>query len=289
MTLLAWMRCLTSSTLKKPALTSSQNPGSTSETMAQFLIIADKLKKAGVPLKDNMIATTDKAKGNLIKIAQREGLKTFVIPDGVGGRFSEMTPVGLLGAAVCGIDIKELIAGARYMDGLLQSENVMENMAYLDGALQYLCMENGINVSVMMPYADSLKYMSDWYAQLWAESLGKNITRDGKPVHVGQTPVKSLGVTDQHSQVQLYTEGPFDKVVTFLAVEDYGTTVEIPHGYENIPDVSFLGGAFDERAHQCRAVCYGLRAQPCGRLNKIFTLPAGQCIYHWPCCCMYWR
>ncbi len=271
--------------IKKTCFNVITKSGSTSETMAQFLIIADKLKKAGVPLKDNMIATTDQAKGNLIKIAQQEGLKTFVIPDGVGGRFSEMTPVGLLGAAVCGIDIKEMIAGARYMDGLLQSENVMENMAYLDGALQYLCMENGINVSVMMPYADTLKYMSDWYAQLWAESLGKNVTRDGKPVHVGQTPVKSLGVTDQHSQVQLYTEGPFDKVVTFLAVEDYGTTVEIPHGYENIPDVSFLGGHSMNELISAEQFATAYALNRAGRLNKTFTLPAvnaftiGQLLY----------
>lgn len=247
--------------------------GSTSETMAQFLIVADKLKQAGVPLKENMIATTDKEKGNLIKIARQEGLKTFVIPDGVGGRFSELCPVGLLGAAVCGIDIKELIAGARYMDGLLQSENIMENMAYLDGALQYLCMENGINVSVMMPYADTLKYMSDWYAQLWAESLGKNITRDGKPVNVGQTPVKALGVTDQHSQVQIYTEGPYDKVVTFLAVEDYGTTVDIPHGFENVPDVAFLGGHTMNELISAEQFATAYALNRAGRLNKTFTLP----------------
>ena len=79
----------------------------------------------------------------------------------------------------------------------------------------------------MMPYADSLKLMSDWYAQLWAESLGKNVTLHGKPVNVGQTPVKTLGVTDQHSQLQLYTEGPFDKVVTFLKVENF--RAEDPH------------------------------------------------------------
>ena len=88
--------------VKKTCFNVITKSGSTSETMAQFLIIADKLKQAGVPLKENMIATTDKEKGNLIKIARQEGLKTFIIPDGVGGRFSEMCPVGLVPAARLG-------------------------------------------------------------------------------------------------------------------------------------------------------------------------------------------
>ena len=92
------------------------------------------------------------------------------------------------------------------------------------------------------PYADSLKLMSDWYAQLWAESLGKNVTLDGKPCHTGQTPVKALGVTDQHSQLQLYTEGPFDKVITFLKVESFRAETPIPHGCDDIPTIAFLGG-----------------------------------------------
>lgn len=103
-------------------------------------------------------------------------------------------------------------------------------------------MEKGKNISVMMPYADSLKYMADWYCQLWAESLGKATDNDGNKIYAGQTPVKALGVTDQHSQVQLYREGPFDKVVTFLAVERYRTVCPIPKGCEEIPDVSFLSG-----------------------------------------------
>ena len=94
----------------------------------------------------------------------------------------------------------------------------------------------------MMPYADSLKYMADWYCQLWGESLGKAEDNDGNIVNVGQTPVKALGVTDQHSQVQLYREGPYDKVITILAVDEYRDVVGIPQGCEDIPDVNFLCG-----------------------------------------------
>ena len=217
--------------------------GATSETMAQYLIIMDILKsKLGDKAKDHMIATTSMTKGNLIKIAKEEDLKTFYIPDGVGGRFSELCPVGLLPAAVLGIDIKAMLAGAKHMDKICMNKNVLENPALISALLQVLSMEKGKNVSVMMPYADSLKYIADWYCQLWGESLGKAVDNDGKEVFVGQTPVKALGVTDQHSQVQLYREGPFDKVITLIGVKNYRTTFEISKGCEDIPDVSFLCG-----------------------------------------------
>jgi len=217
--------------------------GSTSETMAQFLIIREMLKeKLGEGYRDHIIATTDREKGNLIKIAKEEGFKTFYIPEGVGGRFSELCPVGLLPAAACGIDIEAMLAGAAYMDELCKEEDVFKNAAYMAATLQYIAMQAGKNVSVMMPYADSLKYIADWYAQLWAESLGKKYDLQGNEVFAGQTPVKALGVTDQHSQVQLYTEGPFDKVITFIGVDRYRSEVPIPRGYESIPAVSFLGG-----------------------------------------------
>ena len=217
--------------------------GATSETMAQYLIIMDILKKKyGDKANEHMIATTSSTKGNLIKIAKQEGLKTFYIPDGVGGRFSELCPVGLLPAAVVGIDIKALLAGAEYMDKLCSKNDIKKNPALLTAFLQYKSMQNGKNISVMMPYADSLKYIADWYSQLWGESLGKATDNQGNKVFVGQTPVKALGVTDQHSQVQLYREGPFDKVITLIAVENFRDTILISEGYEDIPDVAFLSG-----------------------------------------------
>jgi len=218
--------------------------GSTSETMSQLLIITNLLKRiVGENISKHMIAITDAEKGNLIKISKELGLKTFYIPGGVGGRFSELSPVGLLPAAVCGIDIDELLAGAAYMDKLCSEQtDIWKNPAYMLATLQVLAMEKGCNIGVMMPYADSLKYIADWYAQLWAESLGKAFDLNGNKVHVGQTPVKALGVTDQHSQVQLYTEGPFDKVVTFLCVDQYRQTVSIPLEYPHLKDVSFLSG-----------------------------------------------
>ena len=248
--------------------------GATSETMAQYLVISDILNKAlGDKANENIIATTDHAKGNLIKLAKQHNYKTFYIPDGVGGRFSELCPVGLLPAAVLGLDIKAMLAGAAYMDSICDKPSIAKNPALACAVLQYAAMKRGKNIGVMMPYADSLKLMADWYCQLWAESLGKNVTLDGKPCNVGQTPVKSLGVTDQHSQVQLYTEGPFDKVVTFLSVGNYRKEVVIPHGCEDIPDVSFLGGhTMNELiAAENKATAYALAKA--GRQNYTIWLP----------------
>lgn len=218
--------------------------GATSETMSQYLIISKILKdKLGDKYNKNIIATTSAEKGNLIKIAKAENFKTFYIPEGVGGRFSELCPVGLLPAAVLGIDIKGLLDGAAYADKHASSENAFENAPLMAALLQYIAMKKGKNISVMMPYADSLRYIADWYCQLWGESLGKAVDLDGKVVNVGQTPVKSLGVTDQHSQIQLYAEGPMDKVITFIAVDKFRSEIEIPQGAEEFPDVNFLCGA----------------------------------------------
>lgn len=248
--------------------------GSTSETMSQYLIIWNMLtEKFGNKAKDHMIATTSASKGNLIKLAQKENLKTFYIPDGVGGRFSELCPVGLLPAAVLGIDIKAMLEGAKYMDKLCMRKDFKSNPAMTSALLSYLSMRRGKNVSVMMPYADSLKYMADWYCQLWGESLGKEVNLQGETVNAGQTPVKSLGVTDQHSQVQLYTEGPFDKVVTFLAVDAYRGEQVISDGCENIPDVNFLcGHTMNELiTAERKATEYALTSK--GRLNRTIVLP----------------
>lgn len=248
--------------------------GATSETMAQYLIIMDILKQRyGDKAREHMIATTSSSKGNLIKIAKQEGLKTFYIPDGVGGRFSELCPVGLLPAAVVGIDIKALLAGAEFMDKLCSKKDISKNPALLTAFLQYNAIQNGKNISVMMPYADSLKYIADWYSQLWGESLGKSTDNDGNKVFVGQTPVKALGVTDQHSQVQLYREGPFDKVITLIAVENFRDTVMISNGYDDIADVAFLSGhTMNELINaERKATEYALTTSK--RLNFTIILP----------------
>jgi glucose-6-phosphate isomerase len=248
--------------------------GSTSETMAQFMIIKDILERElGDDAKNHIVCTTDRENGNLIKIAKAEGYKTFYIPSGVGGRFSQLCPVGLLPAAFCGIDIKKLLAGAAYMDEICKNEDLWQNPAYVYATLHYIAMKKGKNISVMMPYADSLKYISDWYAQLWAESLGKKYDNNGNIVNVGQTPVKALGVTDQHSQVQLYMEGPFDKVMVFVGVDGFSRDVPIPKSFEDIPSLGFLGGHSLSRLLLAEQAATEYALQQSGRMNMSITLP----------------
>ncbi len=139
--------------------------------------------------------------------------------------------------------------------------------------MQYITMQQGKNINVMMPYSDNLKLVADWYCQLWAESLGKALDLDGKVVNAGTTPVKSLGVTDQHSQVQLYTEGPFDKVITFISVKNYATEMPIPHGCEDIPDVGFLGGHTMQELIQAENTATAYALMKAGRMNYTITMP----------------
>lgn len=269
--------------LKKTMFNVITKSGRTSETMAQMMYAANAIEKAGLSLKDHIIATSDEKNGELVKIAQKEGLKSFVIPSDVGGRFSEMTPVGLLPAAVCGHDIKAMLEGAAYMDALCSGET--GNPAALYALLHVLGMKKGFNVSVMLPYADSLKFMSDWYAQLWAESLGKRYGNNGSEVFAGQTPVKALGVTDQHSQIQLFTEGPFDKIVTFLKVDKFRNDLEIPAALEYIDEISFLGGKTfgqlleAERSATEYALCKAGRANITIALSEVDAFTVGALLH----------
>ncbi|MEA5068969.1 MAG: glucose-6-phosphate isomerase, partial [Christensenellaceae bacterium] len=136
-----------------------------------------------------------------------------------------------------------------------------------------LAMQWGANISVMMPYADSLRLIADWYAQLWAESLGKNVTLTGERVNVGQTPVKTLGVTDQHSQLQLYTEGPYDKVLTFLKVEKFRVETPIPHGVPDIDTIAFLGGKSHNQLIEAERQGTEYALYRSGRMSQTITLP----------------
>ncbi len=261
--------------VKKTCFNVVTKSGATAETMSQYLIISDLLKKeVGAGWQKHIIATTDMEKGNLIRLAKAEGFRLFYIPGSVGGRFSELSPVGLLPAAVCGIDIRGMLAGAADMDARCKTDDVWQNPALLEAALQYIAIQDmDAFVQVVMPYADSLKYMADWFCQLWAESLGKNVTRKGMAVNVGQTPTKALGVTDQHSQLQLYTEGPYDKVITFLKVGAFRNESPIPHGCEEFPDVAFLGGKSLNQliAAELSGTEYALYRA--GRMSQTITLP----------------
>jgi len=217
--------------------------GGTAETMAQFLLARERVKRmAGKTWRERFVCVTGEA-GALSKIAAKEKFETLPVPEGVGGRFSVLSTVGLYPAVAAGIDAEKLLDGAAAMDAACASPEMSENPALANAALLWLfAKKRKCNVHVMMPYAHALRDVADWYRQLWAESLGKRVDRKGKVVNAGQTPVKALGVTDQHSQVQLYVEGPYDKLVTFVAVEKFDHYVRIPRAYERVEAAAYLGG-----------------------------------------------
>ena len=173
--------------------------------------------------------------GELQKFANENNWPTLPVPDGVGGRFSVLSPVGLFPLALCGIAIQPLLEGAREMDELCQTteNNPAGNLA---NAL-ISAMHEGHNIQVMMPYCDRLVKLAEWYVQLWAESLGK-ITSSG--TRVGPSPMTALGATDQHSMLQLWREGPADKVIGFIELQE---TVDVQLGEKPLTDsLSWLCG-----------------------------------------------
>ncbi|HRU05837.1 MAG TPA: glucose-6-phosphate isomerase [Candidatus Brocadiia bacterium] len=248
--------------------------GSTAETMSQFLIVFNLLQERGGDWRDRFLVTTDATKGALRRIASEEGFRSFVVPDGVGGRFSVLTPVGLAPAILMGLDCEGLLAGAAAMDERCRSEDPWANPALMGALLQFLMdTKKGKKMAVMMPYSSRLKDVADWFRQLWAESLGKKMSLDGKVVHAGQTPIKALGVTDQHSQMQLYTEGPNDKTFTFLAVDKFDRTVTIPAELKDREDVGYLCGRTMNELLEAERVGAELALTQAQRPNATIYMP----------------
>lgn len=231
---------------KKTLFIVSTKSGTTPETMGQYYYFRARMEKAAgmVIAKKHFAFITDATKGELRKIAVKDGIPCFTIPDNVGGRFSVLTPIGLLPAALLGISIRKLLAGAKEMRSCFLDRRFMRNLPFQLATLQFLLQqERQIPMTVMMPYSSALYSLADWYRQLLAESIGKSETRSGKKGLVGLTPIKALGVTDQHSQVQLYTEGPRDKFTIFIEVDAlHDKKVTIPAGKVTSPELSYLKG-----------------------------------------------
>jgi len=217
--------------------------GGTAETLAIFMHIYNVVQRrfSKTALSKHFIVTTNPDRGYLREVAVADKLKTLPIPENVGGRFSVFSPVGLLPAAVAGINIKNLLSGAAEMDQKCSKPEIMSNPAYLNAAIHYLAdTKKGKRISVMMPYSDALKDVAFWYRQLWAESLGKKMEKGKTVKHIGQTPVAALGAVDQHSQIQLYMDGPNDKIVTFLCTKKFRKECKVPRVFSSIEALDHL-------------------------------------------------
>ncbi len=222
--------------LKRTVFNVISKSGSTAETMSQFLfvykLLSDKLGKAEAI--SRIILTTDPKNGALRPLERTMGFRTLDVPQNIGGRFSALTDVGLLPSAVAGVNVEELLKGASDSAKYSIQEDITKNETLKYAMVKYLHYLSGCNISVLMPYSTKLFDLSAWYVQLWAESLGKN----GK----GQTPIPATGATDQHSQLQLFMEGPKDKFITFIGVKEHNNEIKLPDFETQIEAFSYLSG-----------------------------------------------
>ncbi|HEX4469820.1 MAG TPA: glucose-6-phosphate isomerase [Gemmatimonadaceae bacterium] len=216
--------------------------GGTAETMAQYLVVRGRLQNAvGNDTPRHLVFVTDPQKGALRTIARAENIPALDIPPNVGGRYSVLTPVGILPAALTGMDTAALLSGAAEIAKACETESLAKNPSGTFATLQFLAdTKLGRHIHVLMPYSDPLRDIADWFVQLWAESLGKHRT-PGDP-GIGPTPLAALGATDQHSKVQLFIEGPPDKTVSFIAVDEEAVKLEIPKLHSDVKELGYLGG-----------------------------------------------
>lgn len=206
--------------------------GSTVETNMLYFYFRKKIEEKKLKIKDHFTIVTSQKKGLLIDTAKKENIPTFEIPKNIGGRFSVLTPAALLPAKLIGINIEKLLTGARIIRNSFLSKNSKKNLPFLLASVQYALEQKGKNINIIMPYSNKLTALSLWYCQLIAESLGKN----GK----GITPIPALGASDQHSQLQLFQDGPKDKLIIFLEIENSKPTLVIPNPYPKNKELNFL-------------------------------------------------
>ncbi|MBN2371413.1 MAG: glucose-6-phosphate isomerase [Vicinamibacteria bacterium] len=261
---------------RRTAVNAITKSGSTAETMANLLVLLEWMERSLGPRHvRHWAATTDPCKGDLLAIARRLGIPTLPIPENVGGRFSVLSPVGLLPAAFLGVDVAALIEGARLMRRHCWSAPPEKNVGVIGAVVLFLlATKRRRNIQVLMSYSDALVHLVGWYCQLWAESLGKRVDRRGRLVETGQTPVAALGATDQHSQVQLYMEGPHDKVVTFLEVRAFRRDVRIPRLHDDLSSTGYLGGRTLGELILAERKATETALTAAGRPNLSYILPA---------------
>ena len=228
--------------LERTLFVVTSKSGGTAETMAQYMVVRERADAQLLGnVRNNLVFVTDPTKGALREIANTDGIPALDIPPAVGGRFSVLTPVGILPAALVGMDTTKLLAGAADIAKRCSGDVLVENAAGVFASLQFLADTTlGRHIQVLMPYSDPLRDIADWFVQLWAESLGKH--RQPGDKGFGPTPFGALGATDQHSKVQLFMEGPPDKTVTFIAVGEGGPKIVIPKLHPNVKELGYLGG-----------------------------------------------
>ena len=250
--------------------------GSTVDTMASFFVVKEILEKAEVDFE--VWAVTDPAEAEyatwLGKLADQEKWPRFSIPDGVGGRFSVLSEVGLVTAALIGFDIKAFLQGAAHVDEECCSDHWQSNPALLNGAAKWLlATKRDLWIEVFMPYGRCLKSLSEWYVQLLAESLGKRLNSAGEEINYGRTPVVAVGTTDMHAQTQAHQDGRRDKLIQFLAIKKWENDPTIPNLYPAYPVFSEWSGKTLGEALEIARQSNDEALWQDGRLSALISLP----------------
>ncbi len=213
---------LTKIDLAKTLFLVQTKSGGTPETIAQYVFFKNKVEQQGLTWQNHFVFVTDPKIGWLRQIANEKNITTFEIPENVGGRFSVLTPVGLLISNLIDLDIAKMLDGAN-----LVVQNQLQD-AFDVAVSSFLLNQRGKTNLVIMPYNSRLKTFTEWCVQLVSESTGKQFDLDNQEVFAGLTPIPALGATDQHSQLQLFKEGPNDKQFIFIKTTDYLVTLDIP-------------------------------------------------------------
>ncbi len=249
---------LSSLTWDQTAVHVVSQSGTTAETLSNFLIVREAMADAGVDWTEQTIVTTG-ADGPLRELVDRHDLPSLSVPAGVPGRFSVLSTTSLVAPTILGCDVEQLLAGGRAARNSL-SASLFETPAYAYAAVAYALEQRGANINAFVPYAERLEPFAEWFAQLWAESLGK----DG----LGQTPVRALGATDQHSQLQLYRAGRHDKLVTLVRPRE---RPELTIPSTEIDALSYLGdtglGALLDAEFEATEASLAAANQPTVRLE----------------------
>ncbi len=225
----------------KTALIYVSKSGSTPETAALFIHFYSKYREAGGDVKDIVICC-DEAENGINRIARELGCRLLHIPRNLGGRYSVLSPVGFLPAETIGIDSAGLLSGAKAMHQYIITTPDDKNSLFALGACLFELAGRGKSIHVLFNYSSLLYEFGLWFVQLWAESVGKKMSLDGKVVHAGTTPLTSLGATDQHSILQLFKEGPPDKVYGFVKIDDMPGEIKLGAEFPGEKEYAYFAG-----------------------------------------------
>lgn len=226
---------------KKTALVYISKSGSTPETAAQFIYFYKKYKEAGGDLKDIVIICDEKDNG-INHIGKNLGCRLLHIPPNLGGRYSVLSSVGFLPAELIGVDSGQLLEGALAVHRSIIGDPLEQNALFILGTCLSELARKGKPMHVLFNYSSLLYEFGLWFVQLWAESLGKRLSLTGEVVKAGTTPLTCLGATDQHSILQLFKEGPDDKVIGFVKIKDMNSDITLTNEFPDEKEYAYFAG-----------------------------------------------